>query len=109
MSEQKIHVLGNDEIVLIFGLLGIAGTILNQKDSFFKAFDNLLKQPSIGVIIVALDIRDDSEIVDFLINFKLKRRRPFVYYLPNIFQTRIDVEDSFSNKFVRLIEKIITQ
>ncbi|MFX1257975.1 MAG: V-type ATP synthase subunit F [Promethearchaeota archaeon] len=106
MPEQKIHILGNEQIVLMLGLLGIEGTILQNSEKFLKEFNDLINQPSIGIIIVALDLSD--EIVDFLIDFKLNNKTPFVYYLPDIFQPNIEYEDIFLNKIFESIGKIIS-
>ncbi|TFG07590.1 MAG: hypothetical protein EU539_04490 [Promethearchaeota archaeon] len=105
MSEKKIHVIGYDEIVLLLGLLGIDGTIIENSDQFMKKFEELTKDDSIGMIIIALDLPD--EIIDFIVDFKLNKRIPFVYILPDIFKMNIQKEDAILNKIRASIKKII--
>ena len=45
MPEQKIHVIGYDEIVLLLGLLGIEGTILESSEQFMPTFNQLTNDP----------------------------------------------------------------
>ena len=93
MPEQKIHVIGYDEIVLLLGLLGIEGTILESSEQFMPTFNQLTNDPSIGMVIIGLDL--DEEILNYLVDFKLNNRIPLVYLLPDIFQTNVDNEDIF--------------
>ena len=93
MPEQKIHVIGYDEIVLLLGLLGIEGTILESSERFMPTFNQLTNDPSIGMVIIGLDL--DEEILNYLVDFKLNNRIPLVYLLPDIFQTNVDNEDIF--------------
>lgn len=105
MHDKKIHVLGYDEIVLLFGLLGIEGTIIKLNEDFLKIFKNLTKNTSVALIIIHMDLSD--EILEFLTDFKINNRTPFVYLLPNIFQQDIKNQDKVFNKIYELIEEII--
>lgn len=105
MPDKKIHVLGYDEIVLMFGLLGIDGTIIEHNEDFLKIFKNLIKKTSVALIIIYMDLSD--EILDFLTDFKINNRTPFVYLLPDIFQQDIKNQDKIFNKIHELIEEII--
>ena len=105
MPDQKIFIIGKQEYVLLFGLLGIEGKILKNPKEFQKEFNILKNQASIAMIIVALDLQDED--IDFLIDFKLKERKPFVYVLPDIFDKNIKNEDLFSRRITKLIGKII--
>ena len=96
MLDQKIHVIGYDDIVLLLGILGIEGTILENPDEFMKAFNNVIKNQSIGFIIIALNLPDD--IIDYIIEFKLNNRRPFIFYLPEIFRPNIESNNIFLKK-----------
>ncbi|TFG21765.1 MAG: hypothetical protein EU529_12580 [Promethearchaeota archaeon] len=107
MPDQEIYVIGYDEIVLLLGLLGIQGMVLEKSDDFMKIFKELINNPSIGMIIIALDL--PSDIIDYLINFKLNNRRPFIFYLPDIFQVNIEKNNVFLNKISKTISKIIQQ
>ena len=105
MLEQKIHAIGNDEIVLLLGLLGIDGTILESSEHFMATFTQLIKDPSLGMIIVGLDLPE--EIINYLVDFKLNNRIPLVYLLPDIFQTDVEDNDIFINIIRNAIGKII--
>ena len=106
MVGQKIHVIGSDEIVILLGLLGIEGTIIEDSNEFLSIFNNIKKNASIGMIIVAIPIPLD--LVDFIIDFKLNNKTPFVFYLPDIFQLNIENDDPIYNKILDSIGKIIS-
>ncbi len=106
MVDQKIHVLGYDEIVLMLGLLGIEGTTVENVNDFMQLFNDLIKKPTIGMIIIAIDLPDD--ITEFLIDFKLNNRRPFIFFLPDLFETNIEKEDVLLNKILKIIGKLIS-
>lgn len=107
MSDQEIYVIGYDEIVLLLGLLGIQGSVLENSDEFMEIFKNLINNPSIGMIIIALEL--PSDIIDYLIDFKLNNRRPFIFYLPDIFQLNIEKNNIFLKKISKTISNIIQQ
>lgn len=106
MPDQKIHVLGDEDFVLLIGLLGIDGTIVENNEEFLAIFESLTKDPSIGMIIIFIDL--PSEIMDIVLDFKINNISPFVYVLPNIFQADIENRDIFFNKIYESIEEIIT-
>ena len=105
MSEQKIHVIGYDESVLMFGLLGIEGTILSENENFRKEFNKLINDAKIDMIIVALDLPEDM--IEFLVDFKLNKRKPFVFYLPDIFKLDLEQKDVLLKKVYESIGKIL--
>ena len=105
MSDQEIHIIGDDEIVMLFGLIGIEGTIVDNSVNFLKEFKKLIKNPSIGMVIIAIELPSDT--IDYLMDFKLNIRRPFIFYLPDIFQLDIEKNNIFSNKIRESISKII--
>ncbi len=103
---QKIHVIGRDDYVVLLRLLGIEGTVVEDSKDFLKYFNNLIKNTSIGMIIVALDL--PLELINYLIDFKLNNRKPFVFQLPDIFKSNIQEEDIYYNKILDSIGKIIS-
>lgn len=105
MPESKIHIIGNDDLVLLLGLLGIEGTILSNPEQFLLKFNELIKDSSIGMIIISMNLPE--EILDYLIDFKSNNRRPLVFLLPDIFQTDIESNDIFMNIIRNSIGKII--
>lgn len=105
MQDQEIYIIGYEGLVQMFGLLGIRGKILENSDNFQKEFNNLIKQPSIGILIIAIDL--PKETFDFLMEYKLKIRRPFLFLLPNIFKPNIDARDALFNRITTSINKII--
>ena len=105
MSEQKIHIIGDDEGVLMFGLLGIEGTVISENENFMKQFNKLINDTKIDMIIVALDLSED--IIEYLIDFKLNKRKPFVFYLPDIFKLDLEQKDVLLKKVYESIGKIL--
>ncbi|MFW9971676.1 MAG: V-type ATP synthase subunit F [Candidatus Odinarchaeota archaeon] len=106
MDGQKIHILGEEDNVLLFGLLGIDGTVIENNEAFLKKFDELTEEPSIGMIIVFMNL--SNEIIDYVLEFKMSNKSPFIYLIPNIFQSDIENRDIFFNKIYESIEQIIT-
>jgi len=105
MPDTKIHVIGYDEVVSLFGLLGIEGDIANTKEDFVKIFENLIKRPSIAMIIINMELPD--ELLEYIMDFKTNNRIPFVYLLPDIFQPDIKDHDKIFDMIHELIEEII--
>ncbi|MBD3229081.1 MAG: hypothetical protein GF329_12910 [Candidatus Lokiarchaeota archaeon] len=107
MTDLKTIIIGDDEIVLLFGLLGIKGIIINGPELFQEEFNNLINDNSIGLIIVALEL-PESYVRD-LMEFKIKNRKPFVSYLPNIFKMHLEREDIIFQTIYSSIKKIIRE
>jgi len=107
MAGQKIHVIGQDDFVLLMRLLGIGGTIVEDSNNFLSVFNRLIKNTSIEMLIIAIDLPLDF--IDYIIDFKLNIRKPFVFYLPDIFKANIENEDVFYFKILDSIGKIISQ
>ena len=105
MVDSKIHVLGYDEIVSLFGLLGLEGTVIKHKDDFLRTFQNVIKRRSIVMIIINMELSDD--IYNYLIDFKTNNRTPFLYLLPDIFNLDIRNHDKIFDMIEELIEEII--
>jgi len=105
MVEERIHVIGYEEIVTLFGLLGIEGTVVSQEEDFLKIFEDITKRSSIAMIIVNMDLSDD--LFDYLLDFKTNNKIPFVYLLPDIFQQDITNHDKIYDMIYDLIQEII--
>jgi vacuolar-type H+-ATPase subunit F/Vma7 len=105
MTDQTIHVLGQEDLVVMLGLLGIEGTIINSGDDFVSKFNELTKKSSIGMIIIAMPLHDD--LINFLLNFKLNNRTPFIFILPDIFQPHIEEEGQVINKILDAIGDVV--
>ncbi len=105
MVDAKVHVLGYDEIVSLFGLLGIEGTVVEHKDDFLRTFQTIIKRRSIVMIIINMELPDD--ILEYLIDFKMNNRTPFLYILPDIFNSDIKNHDKIFDIIHELIEDII--
>ncbi len=105
MVDQKIHILGEEEIVSMLGLLGLESSIVRNEEEFLKKFTELKNDFSIGMIIVAL--RLSNGMIDFLLDFKQNVRNPFVFILPDISQPNIENYDIILNKIIDAIGGII--
>jgi len=106
MSEQtKIHIIGYDELVILMGLLGIEGTLVDDSNKFMDIFEKLTQNPAISVILIAMDLPDD--IIDYLIDFKINTSKPFIYLIPDIFQKGIDERSVFLKKIYKQKGKLL--
>ncbi|MFW9998692.1 MAG: V-type ATP synthase subunit F [Candidatus Hodarchaeota archaeon] len=105
MEVQKIHIIGEDEIVILLGLLGIEGTVVRNEEEFLQKFLDLIKIESIGILLVSIPLRDD--IIDFLLDFKKANKKPFVFILPDIFETNIEKGDIIFNKIQDALGDIV--
>lgn len=106
MLEQKIYVLADDDIVLMFSLLGIDGKIVESPDDFREIFDELIDDDSIGIILIALKL--PTAINEFLVEFKLNKKRPLIFILPNLFSSNIETDDIMKNSILESIGDIIS-
>ncbi|MHA2429861.1 MAG: V-type ATP synthase subunit F [Promethearchaeota archaeon] len=106
MLNQGIFVIGNEEFVLMMGLLGIEGKIIENEKDFKKEFDNLIKDKSIGMIIIAINLSESE--IEYLFEYKLNNRKPFIFYLPDAFKTDIEEQNIFISKAFKFISKIIS-
>jgi len=104
MFDKEIFVLGDEDIVLMLGLLGIEGTTIENREEFHKVFNNLIDQPKIGIILITLRLPDET--IDFLLNFKLNNKEPFIFILPDIFQPNIEKADVLLSKISNAISDI---
>ena len=105
MADQEVIILGSEEYVLMLGMLGIEGKIVEKSEEFLKIFRELINKQSIGMIIVALDLPKD--ITNYLIDYKINNRRPFIFIMPNLFKTEIDEEDLVFNRILDAVSDII--
>jgi len=104
MVDQQIHILGDEEIVSTLGLLGLEGSIIYNEKELLKKFIDLTKNPTIGMIIIALPLT--NEIIEYLLDFKQNNRSPFVFIMPDIFAPNIEKEDPILNKIFNAIGDI---
>ncbi len=106
MSSQEILVIStDDDLILLFNLIGLSSHLLARAEDFLKEFNKIIKNSSIGMIIIAIEL--PSDVIDYLIDFKLHNRRPFIYYLPDIFQSEVEKNNVFLNKIIESVSKII--
>lgn len=101
MFNQRIFVLGYEEFVLMMGLLGIEGKIIENSEEFRKEFDNLIKNTTINMIIIAVNLSEND--LEYLLEFKISSRKPFIFLLPDIFKTTIESQNPFISKIYKLI------
>lgn len=105
MADQEVVIIGSEEHVLMLAMLGIEGIIVEKSEEFLKIFRDLIKKPSIGMILIALELPKD--IVNYLIDFKINNRRPFIFIMPDLFKTEIDKEDLVLNRILDAVSDII--
>ena len=105
MVDQEVYIIGDEDIVLMLGLLGIKGIVVENEEEFLKKFNELIKQTRIGMILIALPL--SNETVEFLFEFKLNNRKPFIFILPDVFHANIERYDSILNKIYNAIGDIV--
>ena len=105
MPEDKIYVIGEEEIIVLLGLLGIDGTVLNEPGAFLEEFNRLKEDSSIGMIVIAIDLLDED--IQLLMEHKLSKLKPFIFYLPNIFKPNLEEQAVFFKEINKSIRRII--
>ena len=98
MVVQEIHIIGEEEIVSMLGLLGLEGTTVNNEEEFLRKFSELIIKPSIGMVIVAFTL--SHQMVDFLLDYKKGNKKPFIFILPDIFQPNVERDDIIFKKIM---------
>ncbi len=68
-------------------------------------FNKLIENPSIGMIIISIDLPDD--IISYLTNFKLTNIKPFIYIMPQIFKRELDNKSPLLKKIYSAIGKLL--
>ncbi|MFO8018844.1 MAG: V-type ATP synthase subunit F [Promethearchaeia archaeon] len=107
MTELDIHVIGHDDIVLLLGIIGIRGSIVEKAENFLEKFNELTQDPKVGLIIIAINL--PSDIMDTVINYKLTHRRPVIFYLPNLLQPNVEENDLFHRKIIKSVGEIVNK
>jgi vacuolar-type H+-ATPase subunit F/Vma7 len=105
VPEDKIYVIGEEDIIVLMGLLGIEGTILNKPEEFLEEFNRLKQDSSIGMVIIAMDLLDED--IQILMEHKLSKLKPFIFYLPNIFKSELEEQTVFFKEINKSIRRII--
>jgi len=105
VADQEVVIIGSEEHVLMLAMLGIEGITVEKSEEFLKIFRDLINKPSIGMIIIALELPKDT--VNYLIDFKINNRRPFIFIMPDLFKTEIDKEDLVLNRILDAVSDII--
>jgi len=105
MVVQQIHIIGDEEIVSMLGLLGLNGTVVKSEQEFLKKFSELINRSSIGMMIIAIPLSND--VIDYLLDFKKANRNPFIFILPDILLPNIEKYDIILNKIIDAIGGII--
>lgn len=105
MLNKNIHILGVEDLVVLLGLLGLEGTIIDAEENFMKEFNDLIRKPSIGMIVIAMPLND--ELTKFLLDFKLNNKEPFIFILPDVFQPHIEEEGKIVDKILEAIGDIV--
>ena len=105
MLDQKIIIIGNDDIILLMGLLGIEGYVVEKSEEFLKVLERVIKDSSVGVILIGVEL--SKEISDYLIEYKLNNKRPFLFILPDVFKQNLEEIDPIILKIQDSIGEII--
>jgi V/A-type H+-transporting ATPase subunit F len=103
LNYEKIMALGDEETVTLFELLGIEGKIVNSFNEFELELYEIIKDPMIGMILISEKILTGH--LDFYLNFKLNNPKPFIFLLPDIFQSKNINTDSITKIIQEYIGK----
>ncbi len=102
---NRIKVLGDEETVTLFELLGIEGKVVNNFNEFELELNEIIKNPTIGMVLISE--RALTGHLDFYLNFKLNNPKPFIFLLPDIFQSRNIKTDSITKNIQEYIGKVM--
>ncbi len=94
----RIFVLAEEEIVILFGLLGIEGIILENPLEFYIEFEKVIQDPQVELIIISENIFEQN--LQLLLNFKVSRNKPIIIEVPNFIK---------KEKREDLIRKLVTK
>ena len=100
---NKIMVLGDEETVTLFELLGIEGKVVSDFNDFELELYETIKNTMIGMILISEKILKGH--LDFYLNFKLNNPKPFIFLLPDVFQSKNINTDSITKKIQEYIGK----
>ncbi|MCK4281335.1 MAG: hypothetical protein KAX10_04400 [Candidatus Lokiarchaeota archaeon] len=94
----RIFVLAEEEIVILFGLLGIEGIILENPLEFYIEFEKVIQDPQVELIIISENIFEQN--LQLLLDFKVSRNKPIIIEVPNFIK---------KEKGEDLIRKLVTK
>jgi len=94
----RIFVLAEEEIVILFGLLGIEGIILENPLEFYIEFEKVIQDPQVELIIISENIFEQN--LQLLLDFKVSRNKPIIIEVPNFIK---------KEKREDLIRKLVTK
>lgn len=94
----RIFVLAEEEIVILFGLLGIEGIILENPLEFFIEFEKVIQNPQVELIVISENIFEQN--LQLLLDFKVSRNKPVIIEVPNFIK---------KEKREDLIRKLVTK
>ncbi|MHA1339164.1 MAG: V-type ATP synthase subunit F [Promethearchaeota archaeon] len=102
---MKIKILGDDESIIIFNLLGIDGIIIPDNDPHFKEkFEELLNEPDVGIIIITERIFIKYR--EYILPIKISRRLPIIVEIPEmLFRYHEDFIPNLIRKYVGVLFK----
>ena len=83
---MRTFIIGNENAILGFALVGVDGQVINDPDEMDKTLDYCLADKTIGLILVTSDVADLArERIDEL---KVKSLTPLVVEVPGETETR---------------------
>lgn len=80
MESKAIHVIGHHELVILFALAGINGTVIESTEEIMRTFRELIADETINIIIIATKLPDTM--IKELIQFRIVNISPLIVYLP---------------------------
>jgi vacuolar-type H+-ATPase subunit F/Vma7 len=80
-QEMKIHVIGTEDTVLGFGLIGISGTIVQNSDMVKQILERYANPKQYDLIIVNSQLLQGLE--EFTDNYRLNSENPILFDIPD--------------------------
>ncbi|MHA1650906.1 MAG: V-type ATP synthase subunit F [Candidatus Helarchaeota archaeon] len=82
MSEKlEIHVIGTEDTVIGFGLIGISGTIINSAEEAEKLLEELAQSKEYKIIIINRKFLEGIE--EYIKNYRLDPYNPILLDIPD--------------------------
>ncbi len=80
-QELKIHVIGTEDTVLGFGLIGISGTIAQNSEMVKQTLEQYANPKQYDLIIVNSRLLQGLE--EFIDNYRLNSENPILFDIPD--------------------------
>ncbi|MHA1263693.1 MAG: V-type ATP synthase subunit F [Candidatus Helarchaeota archaeon] len=78
---MEVHVVGSEDTVIAFGLIGISGTIINEAKDAKTLLEELAKSKEYKIIIITQKLIEGIE--EFIKDYRLNSENPILVDIPD--------------------------